>query len=133
MSRLRQEEIVARLQGAGDLIYASHDINQWTFELCRAPSDAAPSTIGVYEGRCKKTGVKAHWPIDQVDIDAANGDFEVVRKQIHVQFGAFLVLIGTAVSQARIENSGLILPRHMKHSGKFSNAFKLLEKGDIDH
>ena len=112
-SNFSDDEVRERIESMHHLIYASHDINYWDFTEERPPVGSPRSCDHVFVGRCKKSGIKQPWLIDQIEVDS-NGSFESRHNFIIEQFTESLIwlkeFIEEGQARAALGQRGLVLP-----------------------
>lgn len=137
-SRLSSAEMAARARNMEHLLHASKDINDWSFHIVSAPSDAPRTCNHVFEGRDKRTGIIQPFKIDVKQADE-NGNYEREHMRIIEAFTESLLWLDQTIKEhkARIITTGkssLALPSHefniamaakeALHRGDHPNTFK---------
>ena len=137
-SNLSETDHHNKLQSLLHLAYASKDINQWKFTIHPKPEWAARSTVHVFEGKCKKSGITQTWLIDEIEEDAA-GSFETRHQEIIEHFTEALIYLDTqiqaykrALQESSLRRMGVALPdvnfamaaRDALHRGDHPNRYK---------
>ena len=137
-TRLNEMEHIARTRGMEHLLYASKDINDWSFHECSPPSWAPRSCDHIFEGRDRRSGIVQPWKIDKSQADE-HGNFEREHMRIIESFTESLLWLNQTIKEykARIiqrEGSYLALPspefnlamaaKEALHRGDHPNTFK---------
>ena len=136
-SDLSQVEHVARTRGMEHLIYASKDINDWTFRETSRETWMPLATHHIYEARDKKSGIIQPWQINERQADE-NGYFEREHMRIIEAFTESLLWLDQTIKEFKarqaMRDSRLALPssefnlamaaKEALHRGDHPNSFK---------
>lgn len=136
-SYLSEAEMVARTRGMEHLMYASKDINDWSFHVCSRPPHAPLSCDHVFEARDRKSGIAQPWLIDITQADS-HGNFEAEHTRIIEAFTESLLWLAQTIKEfkerAALGNRSLALPssdfniamaaKEALHRGDHPNTFK---------
>ena len=87
-TRLSQAQIQARTDGTEHLLYASHDINNWSKTICSAPPDE-PYVHHYLIYKCKRSGIEQPFKIGPDFIDPKFHEYATKNKSYNLD--AFLL------------------------------------------
>lgn len=130
-SRLSQVEHVARTRGMEHLIYASKDINDWSFRETAREAWMSIETDHVWEGTCRKSRIVQPWQIHRGAVDGS-GSFAGEHTRIIEHFTASLLWLEQCIKENRARaaagaHGSLVLPTQGNLDMSVKNA---LHRGD---